>query len=377
MRHIIVTLLLGPSLAACVAPRPAIEVPPNFAALLAAAKYAVAARDYSSAMAAYAAANDAARTAEQRYAAAVGQFHFARSTGNRALAAHAAEAALASGRTVDPTLLAVLQMWAGAGAEVVNTGSTPAQGTDIPAVPLAPDGAHDSGTDLGIVVPESIQPNPDGSVPMRALEAQRAALAPGVALFRVPADMTQGQSAEVLYRVSASRIGTFRILPGNAAAGAVTDSHVYSIRIGRCMSAELHGNGFRITPAQPALQKTGADRSAEWRWTIVPERAGPNTLSLASRILAYVAGRCDEQLELLPSQERTVNVKVAPSPAPSPPSTTSPASKPASGGIERWLAIAGAAIAGITLVFANLNKLIEELAKLRERLSGARPRPDG
>lgn len=371
MRQAIVAGIIGVVLAGCaVRPQP---VPSGFPLYFAQAEQARAAQDYSAALALYAAARDTATTQSDRWSAAFGQFQLARAVGDAALARQAAQAALATGVASDPTLLEMLRHWADAGALVVdvgadggvNTGATPDPSpSPVPTPPL------DSG------VEESIQPNPDGSVPMRALEAQRAALAPGVALFRVPPTMTQGKPADVLYRVSASRVGTFQIVPGGSAAPA-EGAHVYSIRIGRCMSADLIGAGFTITPAQEALQKTGADRRAEWRWTVVPSESGPRVLTLRSRILAYVAGRCDEQLELLPTQERAVDVKVAAPPASTPtprpgdtPARPDPAPDPRPGGIGGWLALGAAALAAITAFLANLNKLVDEWGKLRARLFG-------
>lgn len=371
MRRAILALAASILLAGCLADN-RIALASRFGNLFGLAQQSRQSGDFSQALSLFAAARDAAATPQQRYLASLGQFDLAVQTKNPALAAEAANAVLASGATVDPVLQASLQGWTNAGAVIEappTIGGDPGPAPDPAPTPAVPGGG--SAPAAEDPADESIQPNADGSVPLRALERQRRNLAPGVAEFHVPPDMVEKDEAEVWYKVQASQVGTFRIVPGPGAATSGAASRVYHVKVGRCMSAELSGAGFAIRPAQDAIQNTGADRSAEWRWLVTPNRAGPRKLTLTSRVLAYVAGRCAEQLELLPRQERSVEVKVAPpGPAPAPDRPKpDPAPEPKPGGIIGWLGLIGIFVTALAALLAKVNGLFDEFGKFRDRLA--------
>jgi hypothetical protein len=100
-------------------------------------------------------------------------------------------------------------------------------------------------------------------------------------------------------------------------------------------------------------------------------------------VLAYVAGRCADQLELLPPQERSVDVKVAP-PGP----VTAPTAGPNAGpkpnpdpapqsGVLGWFGLAGLFFAALAALLAKVNGLFGEIIKFRDHvltLLGRKPR---
>lgn len=153
----------------------------------------------------------------------------------------------------------------------------------------------------GASPPAPVEPNTPAF--QSAIDAELEELAEGRIAYGVPSHMKVGVDSDVVLRIQ-------RGPASGLAQGAGAPVVIERLRVAPLMAAELRGREFDVDPEGRQDQVVPPTGFAEWRWSVIPQGSGEQTLRFFVYVVLRLADGTEEGYQIV--EDKAVAVSVNP-----------------------------------------------------------------